>query len=181
MYDLIRQLGRMFNWVFVVAPWEQALRIRLGKRVHELGPGIYCRIPFVDRVYRQSIRRRMSIIRPQTLTTQDNRTVTIAGALAYEIENLRRLFDTLESPTDSIEAEVCGLISTFVSARDLDDCLPPAIEKHVDDELDLKKYGLNGKEFRIMSFVVVKTYRFVTGDLPNWSRVHPIITTEHTQ
>lgn len=178
MYDFIRQIGRLFNWVFIVAPWEQALRIRLGKRVHKLGPGIYCRIPFVDRVYRQSIRRRITIIRPQTLTTQDGKTLTIASSLAYSIGDLEKLFDTLESPTASIDAEVASLVAGFISSHNLADCLPPSIEEHIAGALDLGQYGLSEQKFRVMSFVVVKTYRFVMGELPTWSHGKQIDTLE---
>lgn len=164
----------MFSWVFVVAPWERALRIRMGKKIYTLGPGIYCRIPFIDRVYRQSIRRRISTIRPQTLTTKDNKSVTISGSIAYAIDDLEKLFNTIESPIGNIDAEVASLVATFICNRALKDCSPPAIEEYMGSALSLERYGLIGQKYRVISFVVVKTYRVITGDLPAWSHGNDI-------
>ena len=58
--ELFAQLSNVLTWVVVVAPWEQALRIRWGKTATLLKGGVYLRIPFIDRIYRQSVRKRTS-------------------------------------------------------------------------------------------------------------------------
>ena len=64
--EILSIIGDLFTWIVIVAPWEQALRIRLGKRVKLCKAGCYLRIPFIDRIYRQSIRRRLSYFQTQT-------------------------------------------------------------------------------------------------------------------
>ena len=88
LHQLLQQIGRMFVWLVIVAPWEQAIRVRLGRRVRLLPAGAYLVIPFIDRVYRQTIRRRLSIIPPQTLTTRDGKSVTLGSAVGYSIVDL---------------------------------------------------------------------------------------------
>jgi len=167
--EIFRAIGAIFRWWVVVAPWEQALRIRMGKRVDLLRAGIYLRIPFIDRVYRQPIRRRVSVIRPQTVTTSDGKAISLAGAIGFKVVDLKKLFDTLNDPQDTLEAEVSANIAEFVFARKIKDCAPIAIEAHVRDNLDIAKYGLGEAEFYLTSFASVKTYRFITGDMPNWN------------
>lgn len=170
MFTLLKQLAQAFTWFVVVAPWEQAIRVRLGKHIRKLDAGIYIRIPFVDRVFKQSIRRRLSLIRPQTLTTSDGKVVTCAGAVGYSIGDLVKLYDTLESPNDTLENEVAAIVSRFIGGRPLKDATSPALEEFVRANLDLAKYGLTGQEFYTTSFAASKTYRFITGDLGTWQR-----------
>lgn len=162
--EFLRQIGKLFTWIVLVAPWEQALRVRLGKHVHLLEAGIYLRIPFADRIYRQSIRRRLAVLQPQTLTTKDGKAVTITAAVGFAVDNLERLYRTLHAPEDTIAAEVEAMISQFVPTSAFEDCTPSDIEAHVSTQLDLKKYGLIGQEFYITGFAAVRTYRFITGE-----------------
>lgn len=168
--EIIRLIGELFTWFFCVAPWEQAIRIRAGKYVRTLGAGFYIRIPFVDRVYKQSVRRRLHVIKAQTLTTKDGRIVTCSGAVGFEIGDLKMLYDTLESPNETIECEVAGIVADYVGAREWNDCGIEELERHVADNLDLKRYGLASQEYYITSLATAKAYRLITGDLPGWSR-----------
>jgi len=126
-----RQLVQVMTWFVVVAPWEQAIRVRLGKNKLLLKPGFYVRIPFVDRVFKQSVRRRILVITSQTLTTLDRRVVTCGGAVGFAIDDLCKLYDTLEMPNDTISSEVAGLISKFIGSKTLAECVAKDIEAYV--------------------------------------------------
>jgi hypothetical protein len=167
---ILQQLSRVLTWWVIVAPWEQALRVRFGKKVARLDAGIYFNIPFIDKVYKQSVRRRLNVIRPQTLTTLDRHVITYCGAIGYSVEDLEKLYDTLEAPNDTIENEVCGIIARFIATHNLRECSSKEIESEVMAMLDLKKYGLAGQEFYMTSFATCKTYRFITGQMDNWQR-----------
>jgi hypothetical protein len=168
MIPFLKSILQSFAWFVVVAPWEQAIRVRMGKHVRLLEAGFYLRIPFVDRVFKQSIRRRLSIVRPQTLTTRDNKVVTLSGALGYAIKDLRRLYDTLESAHDTIENEVAAVVARYVCTHEYSECTPARVAEAVTAELKLERYGLDGQSFEVTSFLSAKTYRLVMGDLPSW-------------
>lgn len=177
--ELFHAIGRMFAWFVSVAPWEQALRVRFGRHVRLLGPGFYVRFPFVDRVYRQSVRRRLSIIRPQTVTTKDGKAISLSGSVGYSVSDLRQLYNTLHDASDTIEAEVCAKVSDYVARHTLDECTPSVLEAHVRSTLDLERYGLDAKEFYISNFAVVRTFRLITGEFHAWSRGDGIDTSAH--
>lgn len=161
--EIFRQLGRLFIWLVVVAPWEQALRVRLGKRVKLLNAGVFLAIPFIDRIYRQSVRRRLRIVQPQTLTTRDRRQLCIGGAVGYTITDILKLYSSVHSPDETIAAMAQAAIAEYVATHDYDECRPELIEAHVVKQMDLDRYGLGESEFYITNFVSTKTYRFVTG------------------
>jgi hypothetical protein len=167
--EIINAIIRMFTWLVIVAPWEQAVRVRFGKYTRILRAGVHLKIPFVDRIYKQSIRRRLSIMGTVTLTTKDKQAVTVNGAIGYEIVDLLKLYQTLHQPEDTITYETLGLVSGFIVTRNLADCLPHHIKAHVDAEMDLTRYGLGKQEFVLTSFAVVKTYRLLQGGMSEWT------------
>lgn len=166
---LLQQTGQLFCWIIIVAPWEQALRIRLGNRVTLLVAGWSVRVPFIDRIYRQSIRRRMTPINQMTLTTRDRHAVTVSGFIGYEIVDLVLLYNTLHHADATIAADISARIANFIVTRDLAQIQVTQMEQAVLAETNLAPYGIGKVEFFISNFAAVKTYRFITGDLVNWA------------
>lgn len=100
---LLRNFGQIFQSWAIVAPWELALRVRLGRHVRQLQPGVHLRIPFVDTVHKQSVRLRVTNLRTQTVVTKDGRPLTLAGTLGYAVADIERLYQTLHHAEDTIE------------------------------------------------------------------------------
>lgn len=167
--ELFRELGNLLRWWVMVAPWEQAVRVRLGKHVRVLGAGVHLRIPFVDRVFRQTIRRRYATVPTQTVTTTDGRTVTVSGTIGYEIRDVGRLYNTLHHAQEALQSETQGRVARFISARAYDECRPPVIEAHVLEAMDLGRYGMGGLEFFITDFAAPMTVRLIQGSPRDWT------------
>lgn len=168
MIQLFRILSQCLVWVVVVAPWEQALRVRCGKKVSLLTAGLHLRIPFIDRMYRQPVRRRVCNVAPQTLTTSDSITITISGALGYNIVDIKKLYDSIHDAQDTIDAETLAVVAKYVATHSAAECSPSDIENHVVSQLNLDKYGLGGCEFYVLNYAIVKTYRLIQGELKSW-------------
>lgn len=179
--QLIDQITRLLCWVIIVAPWEQGIRVRLGNRIKLLDAGAHLTIPIIDRVYRQSCRRRLTLISAMTLTTKDGHTITISGYVGYEIIDLVKLYSTLSHAEDTIEAEMANLIAGYISQNTLNECNARNIETHVKAQMRLELYGLRGTDFFIGNIATVKTYRLITGELKQWMRTTAQLDTDRTQ
>lgn len=161
LFNLLTKFWALFVWWFVVAPWERALRVRLGATITEFGPGLHFRIPHADVLYRQAIRLHFVSIDPQTVTTTDNQTITFAGVFGYTIENLRELYQTIQSPVTTLQALVAGALSQYVSTHPLGECAPDVIEQAVVNEIDITGYGLANPQLSLTTYARVKTYRLI--------------------
>lgn len=161
MRELFNGLRGLLVWWVVVAPWEQALRVRWGKRVDLLLAGVHLRVPGVDRIYRQSVRERTADLRTQTLTTQDGATVTLAGNVRYSIGDIRKLYDTLHHAEATILDLAAGEIARFVTGSTRDTCTPDAIAESVNGRLALERYGLCKTRMYVTDFAFVRTYRLI--------------------
>ena len=166
--ELFVQFGKLFKWWFILAPWEQAVRVRLGKHTRVFGAGIHLLIPYIDIVYKQSTRRRVMKAEMQTLTTLDGKVVTLAGQMGYVIKNIEQIYQTLHHAEDTLLALSQQSVAEYVTANNLADVTPSSISEYVVAKVDFKQYGLDEISFGITCFAVVRTYRLLMDTMSEW-------------
>lgn len=159
--ELLNALRGLLVWWVIVAPWEQALRVRLGKHVTLLGTGVHLRVPGIDRIYRQSVRQRTADLRTQTLTTSDGHTVTLAGTIRYAIGDIERLYETLHHAEATIIDLAAGAIAEEVASRTRFGLAPERLAQAVNERLDLERFGLADGRVYITDFAFVRTFRLI--------------------
>ena len=69
----------------VVAEWQRAVVLRLGRVLGVKGPGLILLIPFVDKPLLVDMRIVTVDVPPQTIVTKDNVTVTIDAVVYYKV------------------------------------------------------------------------------------------------
>lgn len=142
-------------------PWEQGIRVRMGNRVRKMEKGVYLKLPFIDAVYIQSVRRRMQHLPTQTVCTRDGKTVTLGGAVGYSIADIHRLYSTVHDAAATI-ANVCQCaIAEVVLSSTTDACSPAAIAAEATKLVKFDQYGLSEAEICITDFAFVKTFRII--------------------
>jgi len=167
-FDAIRSLiGQFKIWVTIV-PWEQGLRVRFGKRVKLLTPGVHFILPLTDRLYIQSVRLRLVDLGRQTSCTADEKPITIGGIVQYAIADLQRLYNTIHQAEDTIRNIVQAEISKYITSHIRANCTAENISRVVTLAVreKLAAFGLTSIEVRLTEMIHVKTYRIVTGDAP---------------
>ncbi len=171
--EFLSQIGQMFNWLYVIMPWEQALRVRAGKNVLRIQPGIHIRIPFIDVVYRQGCRIRAVGLDDQTVTTQDGQTISFCGSIKYRINDIEKMYANVHNPGDTLRQEVQGIITDYFSTHQSEDCTMKLIREYTSaDKLNFSHYGFIDVEFFLKDFAKVKTYRFISGPMEGYYGGH---------
>lgn len=165
LQQIQEMIGNLFQWWVVITPWQQAVRVRFGKRTELLLPGVHVRFPFIDIIYMQPIRTRAQHIGSQTLTTKDKKSVSLSSALQYNIMDLLKLYQTLHNAHDTIEQITQGHVGTFIRKQELDGIDADDLEKYILDNLNLEQYGLKAVGFKLTSFTSVRTYRLISGEI----------------
>lgn len=160
---LIQQFFRLFIWWVFVSPWERAVRVRSGKHVSLLMPGAHWRVPVLDKIFLQTIRRRTTMLNVQTLATKSGKTVTLSGVLTYRIDDLLLLYQTLHHAEDTLRNDAMAIIADHVYGADDDTCSPTQIQAAIGDSVAsaFQKYGIAEAQIRITSFCFVKTFRII--------------------
>lgn len=159
--DAIRQFFDLFKFWFVIAPWEAAVLVRAGKHAYTRGPSVHWRWPLVDRVYIQSVRRRISGLGRQSLTTADGKTVTVSSTLGYSISDVALLYGTLHHAEDTIANIARELICEFVESTSAVLCTGKNLREFVQARLDLAPFGIAEVELNVIELITVKGYRLI--------------------
>ena len=167
--NLIDRFAEAFRWFYILQPWEQALRIRCGKWVRKHEGGLHFKIPYIDYIFKQNCRFRITDVPNQTITTLDDKTITIAGALKYRVEDVTPLYMNLHMADNTIAQTVQGILTEHIAWSTFEQCEPEKLMNFVNNKLDLGRWGLAEVEFILTDFAAVKTYRFITGDLNRWT------------
>lgn len=153
---LLSSLVRPFQWWVVVAPWEGALRVRLGRVAAVLEPGIHLRIPFLDRIYRESLRLRCFEETGITVSAADGRVVVLSVAVVFRIADLELLFQTLATPEEILAARVVSELVATVRRENAD--LEPGRLAGV---VPAEEWGLADVSVSITSYAVCRAFRLI--------------------
>lgn len=159
--DLFDYLFKTFQWWITVLPWEQGIRVRLGKKKTLMKAGVYLRLPIIHEVFVQSTRKRFIQIPTQTLTTRDGVTITIQGAIGYSIKNIEKLYETIYHPESTLTAIAARSIASFVSTNNDSDVTPVKMSENAKSLVLVEDYGLGEIEISVTSFAKVKTFRLI--------------------
>jgi len=159
----------LLQWWFIVEPWEQAVRVRFGKNVHLFNGGTHFRVPFFDSVYTQNVRRRMTSIGSQTVTTRDRKLVTIHSTLGFTIVDVLLLQQTLHDAEGTVIQHVTARLAQDIATHDLIDCAPTEVMTRVGKNLNLEQYGLGNLEIALTSYVAdIRTIRLINDSSAPW-------------
>jgi hypothetical protein len=161
--QLLQAATKPLIWWVIIAPWERGVRIRGGKRVVVLQPGVHLKIPFWDRVCVQSVRLRTLRTTAQTITTRDGKCVTLALAIDFAISDIGRLYDALAFPERSVIEWIEAGIASHARATEFAELTVQAIELCA-DAVDWSRYGIAQVRCRVTSFAAVRALRLINNE-----------------
>jgi membrane protease subunit HflK len=165
---------RGFQFWIVIAPWESALRVRLGKNATVLNPGPHLRIPFVDRLFVQPTRLRTVSDSGQTVTTRDGKAVTLAVSIRYAIGDIRRLYQAACYPEVTLLCLVQGLLAEAVAESRSESLVPKQLEEAVTAKIPADDWGLTDVHVMITGFAFPKVFRIFNYEYRSTTRVNEL-------
>lgn len=154
-------------WI-IIQPWQSGVRVRMGKTIKKLEKGMHFRIPYIDSVFVQETRLRVVDLPMQTITTADEKTITLNSAAGYVIADVEKLYKTLYHPETTIRNIIMSSVGEFCYNKNLTSIDKTTLEQYVLDELNKLEYGVKFEYFKIMNFAVVRTYRLIQDTTWNW-------------
>jgi len=166
--ELLEYLFNAIKVWIIIQPWEAGIRVRCGKHLKKLTPGLYFRIPYFDNVYVQETRLRVCEVPMQTCTTKDLQTITIKSAVGYSITDIEKLYNTLYHPETSILNIAMSEVASKLFQTSSKDIIPVDIEQMALKSLDGKDYGIRFEYFKITNFAAVRTYRLIQDQTYSW-------------
>lgn len=147
-------------WV-IIQPWQQGIRVRIGKHRRILNPGIHFKIPYFDSVFVQETRMRIVDMPLQTISCKDQNTVTLNASFGYLISNIDKLYLKLYHPETTLKNLTMAKVTDYISTRKFAEIELSDLESQVLSELKSLDYGIQFETFQVMSYASVRTYRLI--------------------
>jgi regulator of protease activity HflC (stomatin/prohibitin superfamily) len=166
LIDLIINFITLFQFWTVLEPYQRGVRIRLGRWVVELGPGLHFVIPLrVDNCIVENVVIETMRLKPQSLTTRDGKSIVVSSVVTFTIEDIRKFLLEVEGRNTIIEDSGYGATSNFVMHRSWSEL--NAMED-VGNELakvvrrQCKRYGVNVLTVQVVDFIQCRSIRLMT-------------------
>ena len=171
LQTIFERFTEAFKWWFVLQPWEQALRVRAGRWITKFEGGVHFRIPYLDSIFRQNCRLRITDVPQQTITSADDHTFTIAGALQYRVEDVTPLYNSLHMAEETLAYSVQSLVADYVANATSDVCGPAEVQEVINADIRgrFQNYGLADVRFLLTDYARVRTYRLIMGNMEKWN------------
>jgi regulator of protease activity HflC (stomatin/prohibitin superfamily) len=120
-------LKQVFEWLYqfwpirIIHDWEQGVRCRLGNATSKLtstngvgGTGLHAFWPLVGEINVYETNIEVSETELQTHTTADGVQVTISVGVKYHIFDLKRMYQNIHDPVETLENEICCAVGDCV-------------------------------------------------------------------
>lgn len=159
----VKEFFQMFVFWFVVEPWQQCLRVRFGKHLKKIPPGIHLKIPYFDSLHVQASRYRTALCAPQTLTTADGKTVVCTFAVGYALADIEKFYQNVYDANSTLTQMASGFVADEVAKTNYADLSAVKISEELTSKMSdqFHKFGLKDVSVRLQDFAFIRAIRLI--------------------
>jgi hypothetical protein len=150
----------------IVDQWESGVHLRVGKFIKVVGPGLNWKIPFFDKIWVTPVITQTVHLRPQTLTTLDERSIVLTTIVRYHVFNVQSFLLNVMHANDVLVDMTQGIIRDIVETTNWEDLvdLTEFVTPEVNEQV--VKWGIAIEAVKFPDLGEIKTYRIMTDVLP---------------
>ena len=100
----------------IIAPWDEGIRVRFGKYIKVLKPGMHLSLPWIDEIQTINVKLQAVNIPNQNVWTLQRESVTVSGAVEYRITDIKKCFVDVQDHDESLIEVTQGLIAEYVGS-----------------------------------------------------------------
>ena len=168
----------MLDWLreLIVGLWDHLLPFmviheyqnggvfRFGHYHRTLKPGFHWRWPLIEDIVTENICLTTLALEPQTITTQDDKTVVVTGIVRYRIVDVEPFLCEIENQHDLLRDTSMGAVLKQVRQTALRALLdkPPESLIASDIRRQVKTYGMEIETFTFTDIGQIRTLRLIT-------------------
>lgn len=161
---IVDWLGKFFPRFPIVPKTHRAVKFVRGDKVVPLEPGVHVYWPLVTEFLRYPVTRQTLDLRPQKLTTADDRTVLIGAMISYEIDDITKALVDTYNVDSTIHDAALRVATRIILTLTWDELKSEARRRTLDTKLRneaqrvLGDYGVNVIEMSLTDLAVTKVY-----------------------
>ena len=141
--SILSYFSELLTWFTVVNAWESRIRVRLGKHIKPIGPGLHIRLPYVDQMYVVSDRVSTLQIPVQNLSSVDGQFFCVRCLVQYRIVDVHKMFLSVNGLESMVSAEVTEVISNCVTLKHSEGITAEGLGQKVNEHLTQLDWGVS--------------------------------------
>lgn len=159
----------------IVDQWEMGVHLRFGKYMRVVESGLNWKIPFFDQILTTPVITQTVNLSPQTVTSEDERSVVLSSIVRYHIHDVRKFLLGVMHANDVLVDTTQGIIRDIVEGckwsdlYDLGSVVTPEVNEQV------AKWGITVELVSFPDLGEIKTFRIMsdTNTKPNIIPITP--------
>ena len=146
----------------IVPQWEEGVHLRFGKFYRVVSPGLRWKISFFDQILTTSVITQTVNLKPQTVTSLDERTVVLTTIVRYHIDDVKKFLLGVMHANDVLVDTTQGIIRDVVEGTewknlyDLGNVVRPEVNEQV------QGWGITVEQVSFPDLGEIVTYRIMT-------------------
>lgn len=146
----------------IVDQWEKGVHLRTGRFHKTVEPGLNWKIPFFDQILTTPVITQTVNLKPQTLTSLDEKNVVLTSIVRYHIHDVRKFLLGVMHANDALIDTTQGIIRDvvegckWVDLDDLSNVVTPEVNEFVE------KWGITVEQVSFPDLGQIITYRVMT-------------------
>lgn len=157
--DTLEYVRQLLTWWVEIMPWEEGIRVTLGKHQKKLTAGLWVRLPIIHVVYSQPIRFRMLETLLQTVASKGGDVLSLKMAIGFKVNDIMRLFNSAHDPHAVLSNTALGIASNAISSSE--QVTQKEIETAILEGLKGLDIGVEVSVVYITNFAKVRTFRLI--------------------
>lgn len=156
----------------IVDQWEKGVHLRCGKYLRTVEPGLRWKFSFFDKIWVTPVITQTVNLKPQTVTSLDERNVVLTSIVRYHIHDVKKFLLGVMHANDVLVDTTQGIIrdiverTTWEELVDLNKSVKPEVNKQV------QKWGITVELVSFPDLGEIQTIRVMSD---NKEPVVPII------
>jgi len=168
LFDLLIKFYEELKPFQSVSPWEAGLRVRLGKHVKVVEPGVHLKLPLIDSYHLLNVVPRVVNLPHQSVKTLEGKNLALSGALAYSISDIEKCLVEVDDHDESLSNLAMGLLADFCANHTSLECTHDAIQSAVAASISemAEQWGIEVSHLYLTDLADVKTFRLLQDHNP---------------
>ena len=161
----------------IVDQWEGGVHLKFGKFYRVVAPGLNWKMPFFDKIWVTPVITQSVHLKPQTLTTLDDRSIVLTTIVRYHVFNVQSFLLSVMHANDVLVDTTQGIIRDIVETTNWEDLVD--LTNYVTPEVNeqVMRWGITVEAVKFPDLSEIKTYRIIS-DTPAKTVAQPIIPNE---
>jgi len=167
LIDVILQGWSIIKPAFIVLAYESGVVLRFGKFSRSVDPGLHFKWPLIETTLVTTTAITTLELRPQTLTTLDNKSIVVSAVVKYQIKDVKPFLLEIWDSVDVLKDVTMGAIRQTIGTLQYSTLSSPSVELQV---LELVRKEVNQFGFKIHRVTFtdlgeIRSFRLI-GELP---------------